>query len=142
MADGGIDALDHLGEAGPVEDAGCAVADLLHDQPDAAGVLVGALFAAHVGGMADAGERGQGTVDDPDHLAERDEGRLAGEEVAPALPLLALEHPVFLEFQEDELQELLGDTLGLGDIRDEDGLSGGLPAQHQKGLERVLCFFR
>ena len=56
------------GEAGPVEHLGRGVPDLLHGELDAAGGLIPAVRAGHVGGLAGAGDRRQRAVEHPHDL--------------------------------------------------------------------------
>ena len=69
---------------------------------------------AHVGGLAGAGHRGQRAIEHPDDLAQVDVGRIAGQEVPPALPFPALQDALVLEAEQDQLEELGRDLLLAG----------------------------
>src|SRR4029077_12977087 len=103
-----------------------------------AGLLVNALFAAPVGGLADARRQRERTFEHADNLADGDVGGFPPEQIAPALPLLAVQQAVALELEQDGLEEFLRKLLPFGQFRDEHGAVIGLLGEQQHRLDAVL----
>jgi hypothetical protein len=73
--------------------------------------------ASQVGGVR---ERSEGTVEEPDDVADDDLRRGAAEPIAPFPSPPARHDPGVLQGEEDRLQELLRDLLPLGDLAGRD----------------------
>ncbi len=102
--------------------------------------LVPAVGAGYVGGLAGAGHRGQGTIEHADDLAQIDVCRIPGKEVAPALPLSALQDALVLQPKENELEKLRGDLLLAGEIEMRTGSSRLPSASARRALMAYLAF--
>jgi len=100
-------APERVGQRVIVEDGGGGVAHAPEHLADGAGRLVAAVVAAPIGGLADAQDRGQRTIDNAHDLAEGDRSGIAGEQVAAVLAAPAVQDTVMLEIEQDELEELL-----------------------------------
>jgi len=117
------------------------VAHLLHRHAHAAGVLVGTVFAAQVGAMADTRDRCQRSIDVPQNLAQADLRRRLAQKIAPALALLALQHALLLEVRQDESEKLFGDASARGQVgeRERDALVVHDPVAALNAGERPAC---
>jgi len=135
-------ALQDVGESGRVEDRGSGVAHIFHEQANSASALVAALRAFFVGGFADAGQRRQRTFEHPQDQPDGQQvGRLA-QRITATLALLAAQHSMILQFQQDQFEKALGDMLTLGDFGDEQRAIPVLFAQDEQRLEGVFRFVR
>src|ERR1700722_9741551 len=112
-----LDALEHVLERSRVHYSRGRVADFLHHDPDSATALIAAFAASHVCGLADAWQRRDWPVQHAYYVPDADQVRLASEEIATALALLALQEPLVLELEQDQFQELARDTFALRQIR-------------------------
>ena len=103
--------------------------------------LVGA-GALLVGGLADAADRRQRAVDQPDHLADPNLVRALGEPVAAELAALALDQSGVLERLEDLFEKLDRQLLALGQLRGLDQIAalGGKTEVDQRS-ESILSPF-
>ncbi len=54
----------------------------------------------------------------------------------------AVDHPGILEFEENQLEELFGQGLFIGDVANFDGALVMMPRQHHHRLQRVKTFLR
>src|SRR5262245_35187937 len=108
-------------ERGAVENSGRLVADLLEDAADGAISFRHAFLAGRIGGLADARDEGERSVQRADDLADADLVGGAAQLVAAAGPLAAVDEAAVLEGEEDVLEELLRDRFLLGKVADEHG---------------------
>ena len=81
-----------------------------------------------------------GPLDGPDHVGERDLLRRLGEPVAAPGPAPGAHQPRVLELEQDVLEELQRDLLGLGELLALDGLLVGGGGELQRGPDRVVGF--
>src|SRR5690242_13467593 len=95
---------------------GRGVAHFLHGQPYAAGLLVQALIAAAIRGLADARNERQWALKDANYLPDRDISRRSRQHVAAATTELALEQTVPRQFEKDCLEEFLRQLLTFGKL--------------------------
>jgi len=123
---------------GDSDAVGQSVAHFLHREPDATGPFLDTLSALHIGHLADARHQGQRSFEHPDDLAEGNLGRLAAQQVAAALPFLAVQEPVALQLQEDRLEKLLREPLPLRKLGDEYRSVVGLFGEHQHRFQAVF----
>ena len=86
------------------------------------------------------GHRRQRPVEHPNHLAEGDLGRRAAQEVAAALPFLALHHAVALQLEQDRFQELLRDRFAAGQRRDQDRPVSRFPGEDSSAFRPYFDF--
>jgi hypothetical protein len=89
------------------------------------------------GRVLDVGER---ALDGPDHVGERDRLRRAGKPVAAAGAAAGADQARVLELQQDVLQELERNLLGLGELLALDGLLVGRGRQLERSPQRVVGF--
>lgn len=106
--------------------------------PDSARRLVGALVATAVGRHADARNGRQRSIEDSDDLSQADLRRRSSEQISASLAAAALHDAMPLEFQQNLLEELLGNSLSSGDVGHEDRSLFHLARQKQGGLEAVF----
>ena len=117
----------HHRERRAFEDPRRLVAHDLHHQPDAARPLVPALIAPVVRRLAHARRERQRAFENADDFAEVHARGVARQLVPAAKPALAPDDAAALEFEQDSLEELLGDPLALGQVRSQDGAAAGTP---------------
>src|SRR6202030_2556477 len=114
------------------------VTDFLHYDPDSATALVAAFAASHVCGLADAWQRRDWPVQHAYYVSDADQMRLASEEIAAALTLLALQKSLVLELEQYQFQELARDTLALRHIGDQHRSLAIFLGQYQHRLEGIF----
>src|SRR3981081_3651793 len=100
-----FDSAEHVGERSGVHYFGGGVANILHYDSDSATALVAALAASHVRGPAHAWKRRDRAVQYADYVSEAHQARFAVEEISATLALFALQNPLVLEFEQDQLEE-------------------------------------
>jgi hypothetical protein len=108
--------------------------------PDLAGCFGFAIGAAPISNSAKTRERRNWAVDNPKDAAESDLIRRHEKNVAAEATTSARYNAVMLEVQKDLLEELAGDLLLLGNLRDHHGIVGA--GQSYKRPERVSGFLR
>jgi len=111
-----LDLTTKSGEAGPIEDICRRVAHFFHCQVDPAHRLVRTVCALDVGGLAGTGNGSKRAIEKADDLTEVDIGRVACQEVSPALSLPTLQDALVPESEQDQLEKLRRDLLGPGEI--------------------------
>ena len=122
-----------------VEDARGFVADLLEHAADRAVVFRDAFLAGRVGGLADAGDQGERTVQRPNDVADTDAVGRPRELIAAVRPFAALDEAPVFETQQDVFEEFLGDCVSLGEVADEHRPMAVLPGQRQHRLQSVFA---
>jgi hypothetical protein len=128
----------HVRQGLVVEDSGRRIAHLLHGQTNAAGFLVHALGAPHVRRLTDARDSGERPLEHAYHLAKRDVGGWAAQEVASTLAFLAFDDTVALELEKNRLEKLPGDRFSSSNVGHENRPAAGFAPQDQKRLEAIL----
>src|SRR3546814_11435648 len=105
--------------------------------PQVAVLLVLAILAGTVGHPAQARQRRDRAVDDPDDLAERNRRGGLQERIAavPAAP--ALHETMMLQVEKDLVEELLRDAVALGDLADEHRLLAAGFRHGQEGAKSI-----
>src|SRR5208283_887982 len=108
--------LEHVCQRSRVHYLRGRVADFLHHDSNSTAALVAAFTAAHVCRLADARQRCDWPVQYAYNMPNADHLRIAPKEISAALALLALEQPLVLEFEQDQLQKLARNGFALGQI--------------------------
>src|SRR5580658_4976502 len=99
---GAFGSSEQVGQGGGVQNLRGRLTHVAHQQPYAARLLVAALFALSICGLARARERRDRTFEGPQYLPNEDLGGRLGEEISAATAFAAIEKPVVLHFQEDQ----------------------------------------
>ena len=127
-------ALERSGDRYPVEDRdGRPMAHGEHALEHAA-CFVLAVDALAIGQAADTGQGCERSVDDAQHLPERDVGSGLQKGVATAAPAPALHQAVVLEIEQDLLQKLPWDLVLGRDLGDQHGFT---PRRLRQGTSRA-----
>src|SRR5271170_3957828 len=135
-----LDALEHVRQRGRVHYLRSRVAHLFHHDSDAATALVVALATSHVRRFADAWQRRDRPVQHAYNVPHADLAGVAAEEISAALALLALEQPLVLELEQNQLEELVWNTFAPRHIGNKHGALSIFLGQNQHRLERVFRF--
>ena len=104
----------------------------------AADRLVLAIRAGYIGGLAGAGYWSEGAVEHADDLPQIDVGRVARQQVSPALALPALQDPLVLEPKQDQLEKFRRDLLFPGEIGDPHRLVTTAVGEREQRFDGVL----
>src|SRR5690606_1899655 len=133
-------AADAIGDGSAVENVSCGRRQASENAPYLAALFLRAVFAAAIGHAAKAGKWGQRAVDNPEDLAERDRVRALQKHIASCLSTATDHDSMVLQIEEDLLQELLGNALLLGNVRDKMSFVGSVLArQRHQGPQRIFC---
>ena len=116
------------------------VVDFGKNVPDLAVFLGAAIGAAPIGDAAQAGQRRERAVENPQDLAEGDLVRRHQQHVAAELAALAHDDAVALQLKEDLLEEFTGNALLRRDLADHHGLPGA--GERDQGAESIFCLLR
>src|SRR5690606_21212553 len=134
--------LERIGQRRAVEHGAGGQRHPLEDVADFAAMLVLAVLAAPIGDAGEAGQRRDGPVDQPQHLAIGDVlGRLEQFVTAHAAAA-AGDDAGALQFEQDLLEEFLGDRLVARNLADHAGLAPPGPRQRHQGAQRVFRLLR
>jgi len=127
-----------------VQDIRNRVPDVEHDVLDGTGLFtpigVRTVMALLIGRLADAADRRQRTVEEPDDLPQRDLLWRFDEAVSAAHPPAAGQEPGILQREKDLLEKFDGDVLPASDVVALDQVFAVLSRQFDEGPERVLTF--
>jgi hypothetical protein len=105
-----------VGDGKPLKNLEGCVIGLSEHAPKSARRLVHAVLATAIRGPRQAGQRRDGPIDQAQHLAERDRGRILEKEMATIPSAPASDQPRTLEFQQDMLEETLRNLLARRDV--------------------------
>jgi len=130
-----------LGHSVAIKDVGDGIADIDHDHPQAAMLLVRA-GAGLVGVFAGAADRCQPAVHQANDVADADLVRRLGQCVAAELAALGFHDPGLAQFEQDALHELERQAVLFGQLGARHGAPAylGGHAQIDSGAERVFGF--
>jgi len=104
-------ALGHVGKGGCAHDFQSGFMDASEQEPGPARLLVGAVLATRVGGLAQAGQRCDRAIDGAHHGEEIDISGFMDQLMPPILPDLAPDDPAIAQLEQDEFEEFVGDML-------------------------------
>jgi len=133
-------ALQDIGKGGGIEDSCGRIANVLHQEANAAGLFIAALLALFVRGLADTGQRSERSFEHPQHKSNRQEIRGLAQGIAAAFAFLAAQDSVVFEFQQDQFEKSLGYMLALSNLGDEHRPIAVFLAQNQQRLQRIFGF--
>ena len=101
--------IQNIFKCGRIQNRRRRVANVFHQESDATRSLLSAFLASLVSGLADARQRRQRPFQHPEHLPNRNLSWRRAEGVAAALPFLAAQYPVVLQFEKNQFKKSAGD---------------------------------
>src|SRR5580698_2438890 len=128
---------DQIREGGVVENASGRVANVEENLVQRA---VGKIAVDEFAKLLGVAERGQRTVNQADDFAEMDVGGVAAQLVAAFGSAHAFHHAGVLEFEENQFQKFLRESLFVGDVADPDCSLVMMTGEHHHGLQGVETF--
>lgn len=128
-----------VGERGSVEHGAADLGDACEHPPHLAAFFSAAIGAAPISGPAEAGQRRDRAVHQPQNLSISDLFRPPGQHVAPYFAPATGNDPFMLQFEQNPFQELLRNALAPGDLGNHEAAFPGL-RERDKGSEGIFGF--
>ena len=119
-----------LREAELIQDIGDRVADIEHEKPQSAVLLIGAT-AFRIGCMARTGNGGQWALDEANNFTDGNVLRGFGQKEATALAALAIDDAALAKLDEDLFEKRKGDGFASGDFLEWKEIASGFTGDRE-----------